>query len=202
MTGPGWNERGFTFYDPSGATALANALTRFDGGRLVVNIADMPIKCPVAPIEFAFLADWYLRERGIRARTELVLSTPLDGCFTKPVASEHLTYLLAEKEIELVTEFSVGEVDGVGEKLSSYDGREIAFDLLVTVPLHGGAGYVERSLGLVTRSASCPPTHARCNRPSSPTSSCSATQPIFPHRRRARSRTSRVSCSSGTSSGS
>jgi sulfide:quinone oxidoreductase len=148
MTGPGWNERVFTFYDPAGAAALAQALARFDGGRLVVNIADMPIKCPVAPIEFTFLADWFLRRRGIRARTELVLSTPLDGCFTKPVASEHLTYLLEQKEIELATEFSAGEVDGVDGKLTSYDGREIAFDLLVTVPVHGGAAYVERSPGL------------------------------------------------------
>jgi len=148
MTGPGWNERVFTFYDPAGAAALAGALARFDGGRLVVNIADMPIKCPVAPIEFTFLADWYLRRRGVRARAELVLSTPLDGCFTKPVASEHLTYLLAEKRIELVTEFSAGEIDGVGGTLTSYDGREVPFDLLVTVPLHGGAAYVERSPGL------------------------------------------------------
>ena len=108
----------------------------------------MPIKCPVAPIEFAFLADWYLRERGARARSEVVLATPLDGCFTKPIASEHLTYLLGEKEIELVTEFSAGEIDGVGGKLTSYDGRELDFDLLVTVPLHGGAAYVERSPGL------------------------------------------------------
>ena len=148
MTGPGWNERVFTFYDQQGAAALADRMARFQGGRLVVNIADMPIKCPVAPIEFIFLADWYLRERGIRSGTELVLSTPLDGCFTKPVASEHLTYLLAEKEIELATEFSAGEIDGIEGKLISYDGREIPFDLLVTVPLHGGAAYVERSPGL------------------------------------------------------
>jgi len=148
MTGPGWNERVFTFYDLPGAAALARTLERFGGGRLVVNIADMPIKCPVAPIEFAFLADWYLRERGIRARSEVVLATPLDGCFTKPVASEHLTYLLGNKEIELVTEFSAGEIDGVGGKLTSYDGRELDFDLLVTVPLHGGAAYIERSPGL------------------------------------------------------
>jgi sulfide:quinone oxidoreductase len=148
LTGPGWNERVFTFYDLPGAAALEQALRRFDGGRLVVDIADMPIKCPVAPIEFAFLADWYLRERGVRARSEVVLATPLDGCFTKPIASEHLTYLLGEKEIELVTEFSAGEIDGVGGKLVSYDQREVEFDLLVTVPLHGGAAYVERSPGL------------------------------------------------------
>ena len=108
----------------------------------------MPIKCPVAPLEFAFLADWYLRERGIRGQTELIYSTPLDGAFTKPVASERLGSLLAEKEIELVTEFNTGEVDGVGGTLTSYDGRQLDFDLLVTIPLHGGAPYVERSPGL------------------------------------------------------
>src|SRR5215218_3629552 len=148
MTAAGWNERVFTFYDPEGAEALQGALERFDGGRLVVNLVDMPIKCPVAPLEFAFLADWYLRDRGIRNRTELVYSTPLDGAFTKPIASERLAGLLAEKEVELVTEFNAGEVDGVGGKLSSYDGRELDFDLLVTIPLHGGAAYVERSPGL------------------------------------------------------
>jgi sulfide:quinone oxidoreductase len=148
LTGPGWNERVFTFYTPEGAAALHGALRRFAGGRLVVNLVDMPIKCPVAPLEFAFLADWYLRERGIRGRTELVYATPLDGAFTKPIASRQLGSLLAEKGIELVTEFNAGEVDGVGGLLTSYDGRELDFDLLVTTPLHGGAPYVERSPGL------------------------------------------------------
>jgi sulfide:quinone oxidoreductase len=148
LAGPGWNERVFTFYTPEGAVALQAALERFERGRLVVNLVDMPIKCPVAPLEFAFLADWYLRERGIRDRVDLVYSTPLDGAFTKPVASQELAGLLSEKEIELVTEFNAGEVDGVGGKLVSYDGRELDFDLLVTVPLHGGATYVERSAGL------------------------------------------------------
>jgi sulfide:quinone oxidoreductase len=148
MTGAGWNERVFTFYSPEGADGLQGALERFAGGRLVVNLVDMPIKCPVAPLEFAFLADWYFRERDIRDKVELVYSTPLDGAFTKPIASERLAGLLAEKEVELVTEFNAGEVDGVGGKLSSYDGRELDFDLLVTIPLHGGAAYVERSPGL------------------------------------------------------
>ena len=148
LEGPGWMERVFTFYTPDGAEALRGALDRFDWGRLVVNLVDMPIKCPVAPIEFAFLADWHLRERGIRDRTEIVFATPLDGCFTKPVASEHLTYLLDEKEIALEVEFAAGEVDGSGGRLISFDGREIPFDLLVTVPVHSGAEYVGRSPGL------------------------------------------------------
>jgi sulfide:quinone oxidoreductase len=148
LTGPGWNERAFTFYDPDGAERLREALERFQGGRLVVNLVDMPIKCPVAPLEFAFLADWQLRERGIRDRTELVYSTPLDSAFTKATCAEHLSFLLEDKEIELVTEFSAGEVDGAGGTLASFDGRTLDFDLLVTVPLHGGAAYVERTPGL------------------------------------------------------
>lgn len=148
LLGAGWNETAFTFYELDGATKLRDALARFDGGRLVVGIADMPIKCPVAPIEFAFLADWFLRERGVRDRSEIVLATPLDGCFTKPIASKHLTHLLDEKEIRLEVEFSAGEVDGDARTLVSYDGRAIPYDLLSIVPLHGGAAYVGRSDGL------------------------------------------------------
>jgi sulfide:quinone oxidoreductase len=148
MTGPGWGERVFTFYEPAGAQGLAAALASFPGGRLVVNLVDMPIKCPVAPLEFAFLADWYLHDRGIREDVELTFVTPLDGAFTKPLASQRLSSLLDEKRIELVTEFAAGEVDGAGGRLVSYDEREVPFDLLVTVPLHGGPAYVGRSPGL------------------------------------------------------
>ena len=148
LTGPGWMERVFTFYTPEGAGALEAALARFDGGRVVVNVVDMPIKCPVAPLEFCFLADWYFRERGIRDDVDLTYVTPLDGAFTRPVASKALQGLLAEKGVELVTEFNTGEVDGAEGRLVSYDGREIGFDLGVVVPLHGGAPYVGRSPGL------------------------------------------------------
>jgi sulfide:quinone oxidoreductase len=114
----------------------------------VVNVVDMPIKCPVAPLEFCFLADWYFTERGIRDRVQLTYVTPLDGAFTKPVAAAHLGGMLAERGIELVTEFNTGEVDGAGGRLVSYDEREVPFDLAVVVPLHCGAAYVGRSPGL------------------------------------------------------
>ena len=87
MTDAGWNER-VSRSTTRKAPRRCEALEHFDGGRLVVNLVDMPIKCPVAPLEFA-LADWHLRSGGIRNRTELVYATPLDGAFTKPIASEH-----------------------------------------------------------------------------------------------------------------
>ena len=148
LLGPRWMETVFTFYTPEGALALKEKLDWFDGGRIVVNVVDMPIKCPVAPLEFCFLMDWYLRERGIRDQVELVYATPLDGAFTKPVASSALAGLLEEKGVQLVTEFNTGEVDGPSGQLISYDDREIPFDLAIVVPLHGGAPFVGRSPGL------------------------------------------------------
>jgi sulfide:quinone oxidoreductase len=148
LTGPAWMDKVFTFYNPEGAAALGAALATFDGGRIAVNVVDLPIKCPVAPLEFCFLADWYFHERGIRDRVQLTYVTPLDGAFTKPVASAQLGDMLAARGIELVTEFNTGKVDGTDGRLVSYDEREVLFDLAVVVPLHGGAAYVRRSPGL------------------------------------------------------
>lgn len=148
LTGVGWREWIFDFYTVEGATALHDALERFEGGRIVMNVVAMPIKCPVAPLEFSFLADWYFTQRGIRDKVELVYVTPLDGAFTRPIASSALSRLLHEKKIDLVTEFDTSLVDGERGTLTSHDGREVAFDLLVTIPLHQGAAYVARSPGL------------------------------------------------------
>jgi len=147
LLGPGWLEKVFTFYSLRDAAALQGALSAFNGGRLVVGVMDMPIKCPVAPLEFSFLADWFFRPRGIRDKVELTYVTPLDGAFTKATCNRELSGLLGEKGISLVTEFNTGEVDG-GGRLISYDGREVPFDLAVLVPLHGGQAYVDRSPGL------------------------------------------------------
>jgi sulfide:quinone oxidoreductase len=138
-----WRDKIFDFYTFDGAVALRRALASFDGGRLVVHIVDMPIKCPVAPLEFAFLADAYFRRRGMRDRVQLVYATPLPGAFTKPVASARLGSMLDERKISVESDFLVERVDGA--TLVSYDEREIPFDLLVTVPLNMGAEYVARS---------------------------------------------------------
>lgn len=152
LLGPGWNQQVFTFYDLEGAVALERALSEFERGRLVVNVVDLPIKCPIAPLEFCFLADWYFHQRGIRDDVDIVYVTPLDGAFTKPTASHALANLLEEKGIELVTEFNTGEVRsdpaGTPWALVGYDGREVPFDLAVVVPLHSGAEWVERSEGM------------------------------------------------------
>ena len=148
MTGPGWQEKVFDWYTLDGSSELAKALATFERGNLVISITDMPIKCPVAPLEFAFLADWYLQERGVRDQVTISYVTPLDAAFTKAATAKALAHLLEEKNIQLVTEFATGSIDGAAGKLISFDEREVPFDLLAVVPVHAGADFLKQSPGL------------------------------------------------------
>lgn len=141
----GWYKNAFDFYTLNGATALNGFLKQWQGGRLVLNVAEMPIKCPVAPLEFLFLADWYFHQRGIRSKVELVYATPLSGAFTKPRASAILGNLLKQKGIHVEPDFNIGEVDSTRQVIRSYDDREINYDLLVSIPTHMGADVIGHS---------------------------------------------------------
>ncbi len=145
MCGPAWRRDIFDFYTFDGAKALRDKLREWDGGRLVVHICEMPIKCPVAPLEFAFLADSFFHEKGMRDRVELTFVTPLSGAFTKPTATEKLGHLLREKRIEVVTDFAIERVDHAERKIIDYGGKEVPYDLLVTIPTNMGDAAIERS---------------------------------------------------------
>ena len=145
MTDGEWRRSIHDFYTLEGAVALRDALAVWPGGRLVVHIVEMPIKCPVAPLEFTFLADAFFAEKGMRDKVEIVFVTPLDGAFTKPVAAKHLGRMLTDRGIGLETDFMVDRVDPDNKVLVSMDEREVPFDLLVTVPLNMGADFVARS---------------------------------------------------------
>ncbi|MFZ2516371.1 MAG: FAD/NAD(P)-binding oxidoreductase [Candidatus Lutibacillus vidarii] len=145
MLGEEWHKSVGEFYTFEGAVALKAAMDRFTGGRLVMHITEMPIKCPVAPLEFVFLADDYLRQRGLRDKTEIVYVTPLDGAFTKPVAARELGSALEKRGIHLESDFMIESVDQEAKVIRSYDEREVAYDQLVTIPLNMGADFVARS---------------------------------------------------------
>ncbi|MBK7625062.1 MAG: NAD(P)/FAD-dependent oxidoreductase [Kineosporiaceae bacterium] len=140
-----WRDTVHEFYTYEGACALAEKLRGWQGGRLVVHITEMPIKCPVAPLEFTFLADAFFTEQGMRDRVEITYVTPLEGAFTKPVASKYLGDMLDDRKILLESDFMVERIDPEAKALVSYDEREIPFDLLVTVPLNMGSDMIARS---------------------------------------------------------
>jgi sulfide:quinone oxidoreductase len=136
-----WGKRAFGFYTPDSAMCLAHALQDFKGGDLLIDVADMPIKCPVAPIEFACLMDEFLTERGLRSKTRLTLVTPLTGAFTKPICNEMLTGMLAGKNVNVIANASLATV--TDKTIACPDGKEIAFDLLVTIPPHEGSTLID-----------------------------------------------------------
>ncbi len=145
MVNGAWHKNIFDFYTIEGATALASRLKFWDGGKMVINITEMPIKCPVAPLEFAFLADWWFTEQGIRDKVEIEYVTPLPGAFTKPVASKFLGNFLEKKNIKLKPEFSIGSVDSGSNKIVSWDEETIDYDLLITIPTNMGAQVIADS---------------------------------------------------------
>ncbi|WP_062521453.1 type III sulfide quinone reductase, selenoprotein subtype [Demequina silvatica] len=140
-----WHGAVHSFYTFDDAVALRGALAGFTGGRLVVHISEMPIKCPVAPLEFTLLADAHLRERDIRDKVDITFVTPLSGAFTKPVASAAFGGMLDERGIAVEPDFMVESIDAEAHRLVSYDEREVPYDLLVTVPVNKGAAFVGRS---------------------------------------------------------
>ncbi len=140
-----WHKSIYDFYTYEGTCALAEKLKTWEGGRLVIHITEMPIKCPVAPLEFTFLADAFFEEKGMRDKVDITYVTPLEGAFTKPVASKHLGDMLDNRNVHLEPDFMIESIDPDEKKLVSFDEREVPFDLLVTIPLNMGADFVGRS---------------------------------------------------------
>lgn len=145
MKGEGWQKDVFDFYTFEGSLALRNKLRTWEGGKLVVHITEMPIKCPVAPLEFAFLSDSYFINKKMRDKVEITYVTPLGGAFTKPKATDRLQHLLDEKNINIVSDFAIESVDNDAKVIRDYGGKEVPFDLLVTVPTNKGDAVMERS---------------------------------------------------------
>jgi sulfide:quinone oxidoreductase len=145
MKGSEWQKSVFDFYTFDGAFALRNKLRDWEGGKLLVHITEMPIKCPVAPLEFTFLADSFFRHKEMRDKVEITFVTPLSGAFTKPKATEALEHLLVEKNIKIESDFAIEHVDNENKTIVDYGGRTIPFDLLVTVPTNKGDAIMERS---------------------------------------------------------
>ena len=140
-----WHKSVFDFFTLAGSIVLKDALDKFQGGRFVVHISEMPIKCPVAPLEFAFLADAYFNERKMRDKVEIIYVTPLEGAFTKPVCSKQLGFMLKDRNISLEPDFVIEHIDAETKTMVSMDEREIPFDLLVTIPVNMGADFIGRS---------------------------------------------------------
>jgi sulfide:quinone oxidoreductase len=134
-----WGKNAFSFYTTETAEKLRHAIDGFKGGNLVMCVSELPIKCPVAPIEFVFLADWYFREKGIRDKVNIQLSTPFPRCMPNwPKGSVVLTGAAKNKNISLMTDFTLKGVTGQRNFIESYTGQRLDYDMLVIIPTNSG----------------------------------------------------------------
>lgn len=140
-----WGKSKFDFYTPRGAERLAQFFKTWQGGKLVLSVTEMPIKCPVAPLEFLFLADSYFTKRGMRDKVDIHLVTPLSGAFTKPMSSRVLGEFLERKGISVTPDFDLGRVDSKEKKLLAWDETEVGYDVLVSIPTNMGNACIARS---------------------------------------------------------
>ena len=139
LMGVEWRKSIFDFYTIEGAVALQQFFKSWEGGKLVLCIAELPFKCPYASIQFVCLAEAYFTEKGIRDKVDITYVTPLAGAFTKPIATKMLSQLLEEKNIRVVPDFYLESVDNEKKLLKSYDEIEIPFDVLTIVPMNMGS---------------------------------------------------------------
>lgn len=140
-----WHKNVHDFYTLEGALALHKKLKYFNSGRIVFNIAEMPIKCPVAPIEFIFMADWFFSEKGVRDKVEIELVSPLATMFTKPMAAKTFKNFAGQKNIKFTGNFDIAQVNAGEKTIESHKGDKVNYDLLISIPPNFGAQFVEDS---------------------------------------------------------
>ena len=138
-----WHKDIHDFYTLEGATLLREKMKYFDKGRVVLNIAELPYKCPVAPIEFVFMADWFFDVNGVRDNVEIEMVTPMAGAFSKPIASSILCDIAIQKKIKVTPNFDIAQVNAEEKTIESHRGEKVDYDLLVSIPPNFGAKFLE-----------------------------------------------------------
>lgn len=142
---PGLAEGGHHFYSAEAAVRLGRELERFEGGRVVVGVGGIPHRCPPAPLEFLLLLESELRRHGRREQAELFYTYPIGRVFTIETVAEYVTPILEDRGIGYETFFNLETVDPAAKRVTSMEGSEQEYDLLVMVPPHRGAEIIDAS---------------------------------------------------------
>ncbi|MFX0121698.1 MAG: NAD(P)/FAD-dependent oxidoreductase, partial [Candidatus Hodarchaeota archaeon] len=140
---PGYAGEAHHFYNEEGALRLHDALASFKGGNVVTGVADLPYKCPIAPIEMTFMLYHYFKRRKMLEQVNIHYLSPLGGAFSIEQASEKFEKQFEKKGIELHEFFNTEEILPERKAVSSLEGEEINYDLLILVPPHEGATYID-----------------------------------------------------------
>lgn len=142
---PNFDKEAQHFYSLEGSLELGKKLSEFKGGKIVVGPSSIPYQCPPAPYEFTFQLDRYLRRRGIRDKTEVHYTFPLNRVFTMENVSQRVQDLFDEKDIIYHTMFNLESIEAESKKVVSIEGEELGYDFLILVPPHKGQKVITES---------------------------------------------------------
>jgi len=140
---PGLTEGGHDYYSEPGASDLREELLAFTEGELVLSVVGTPHMCPAAPLEFVFMADDWFRERGLREDIDITYTYPIQRVHGNPHIAEWAQPIMEERDIRVETFFNAEEIDPDAETITSMEGTELDYDLLVTIPPHAGVDVIE-----------------------------------------------------------
>ncbi|MEY2458779.1 MAG: sulfide:quinone oxidoreductase [Acidimicrobiaceae bacterium] len=134
---PGLLEGGYEFYSHEGANQVRDVLPSFDSGVAVIGVLGGFFKCPPAPIEAALMLHNSLTARGVRDAVTIYLISPLPMPvpISKPVSDE-IVAMLEDRGIEYWPGSLVTRLDPSGKVAHLNDGRELAYDLFLGIPVH------------------------------------------------------------------
>jgi len=143
---PGLAEGGYEFYSPEGAARVAEVLQGFDRGAVVISVLGPLFKCPPAPNEAALMLHDLFVQRGVREDVTITLTTPLTSPIpVSPETSQAIEALLAERGIAHWPSSLVSRLDPAAKVAHLADGRMLAYDLFLGVPVHRAPTVVAES---------------------------------------------------------
>ncbi len=140
---PGLSEGGNHFYTEKASFELYQILQEFRGGKVVIGVGGLPYKCPVAPLEFTFLFEEFVNDKGIRDKTDITYTFPLNSVFSMESVADVAQPILEERNINIETFFNLETVNPSEKKALSLEGTEIDYDLLIMIPPHRGAPFLQ-----------------------------------------------------------
>ena len=141
----GLDEGGYHFYGESASTELRDELLSFTEGHLVLSVIGNPHMCPVAPLEFVMMADDWFRSRGLREDIDITYTYPIMRTHGNEHIAEWARPRLADRDIAVETMFNAEEIDPADSMLTSMEGTELDYDLLVTIPPHTGSDLITQA---------------------------------------------------------
>jgi len=146
-TVPGFEQVAYNLYTADGCARIHAALEDLEEGTIGILVTAMPFKCPAAPYEAAFLAESFVRNKGIRRNVEIHLFTPEHTPMPvgPPAVGDSIADLLAARGIQYHPLFTFKELRPETSEVVGSDGRTQKIDVLIGIPPHQALEVVRSS---------------------------------------------------------